>query len=72
MRFVRATYNIPENVNFAIKTGAMRDFLDDSVGRTRPRRAKANSRRRRSPAPHGLTRCWFPARRPSRLRAPSD
>lgn len=31
MRFVRATGNIPENVNFTIKTGAIRDFLDDSV-----------------------------------------
>jgi S1-C subfamily serine protease len=31
MRFVRATGNIPENINFAIKTGAIRDFLDNSV-----------------------------------------
>jgi len=23
--------NIPENINFAIKTGALRDFLDNSV-----------------------------------------
>ena len=29
--FVRATGNIPENINFAIKTGAIRDFLDNSV-----------------------------------------
>ncbi|WP_024509646.1 trypsin-like peptidase domain-containing protein [Bradyrhizobium sp. ARR65] len=28
---VRATGSIPENVNFAIKTGAIRDFLDNSV-----------------------------------------
>jgi S1-C subfamily serine protease len=28
---VRATGDIPENINFAIKTGAMRDFLDNSV-----------------------------------------
>ncbi len=27
----RATGNIPENINFAIKTGAIRDFLDNSV-----------------------------------------
>jgi hypothetical protein len=27
----RATGNIPENINFAIKTGALRDFLDNSV-----------------------------------------
>jgi hypothetical protein len=28
---VRATGNIPENINFAIKTGTIRDFLDNSV-----------------------------------------
>lgn len=28
---MRATGNIPENINFAIKTGALRDFLDNSV-----------------------------------------
>ena len=28
---LRATGNIPENINFAIKTGAIRDFLDNSV-----------------------------------------
>jgi len=27
----RYTGNIPENINFAIKTGAIRDFLDNSV-----------------------------------------
>jgi S1-C subfamily serine protease len=31
LRFVRATGNIPENINFAIKTGSIRDFLDNSV-----------------------------------------
>ena len=31
VRFVQATGNIPENINFAIKTGAIRDFLDNSV-----------------------------------------
>jgi S1-C subfamily serine protease len=31
VKFVRATGNIPENINFAIKTGAIRDFLDNSV-----------------------------------------
>jgi S1-C subfamily serine protease len=31
VKFVRATGNIPENINFAIKTGALRDFLDNSV-----------------------------------------
>jgi hypothetical protein len=28
---VRATGSIPENINFAIKTGALRDFLDNSA-----------------------------------------
>jgi hypothetical protein len=31
MKFVRATGNIAENINFAIKTGAIRDFLDNGV-----------------------------------------
>ena len=31
LRVARATGNIPENINFAIKTGAIRDFLDNSV-----------------------------------------
>jgi len=31
LKFVRATGNVPENINFAIKTGAIRDFLDNSV-----------------------------------------
>jgi S1-C subfamily serine protease len=31
LRIARATGNIPENINFAIKTGAIRDFLDNSV-----------------------------------------
>jgi S1-C subfamily serine protease len=31
LRFVKATGNIPENINFAIKTGMLRDFLDNSV-----------------------------------------
>ena len=31
MKFIRATGNIPENINFAIKTGAIRDFLDNSA-----------------------------------------
>ncbi len=28
---LRATGDIPQNINFAIKTGAIRDFLDNSV-----------------------------------------
>lgn len=31
LRVARATGNIPENINFAIKPGAIRDFLDNSV-----------------------------------------
>jgi S1-C subfamily serine protease len=31
LKIVRATGNIPENINFAIKTGMIRDFLDNSV-----------------------------------------
>jgi S1-C subfamily serine protease len=31
LKIVRATGNIPENINFAIKTGAIRDFLDNSI-----------------------------------------
>jgi S1-C subfamily serine protease len=31
LKFVKATGNIPENINFAIKTGSLRDFLDNSV-----------------------------------------
>ena len=29
--FAKITGNIPENINFAIKTGAVRDFLDNSA-----------------------------------------
>jgi S1-C subfamily serine protease len=31
LALLRATGNIPENINFAIKTGAIRDFLDNSA-----------------------------------------
>ena len=31
LKVVRVTGSIPENINFAIKTGALRDFLDNSV-----------------------------------------
>jgi S1-C subfamily serine protease len=31
LKFVKATGEIPENISFAIKTGAVRDFLDNSV-----------------------------------------
>mgnify|MGYP003707176857 CR=1 FL=1 len=31
LTMIRATGNIPENINFAIKTGALRDSLDNSV-----------------------------------------
>lgn len=31
LKIARVTGNIPENINFAIKTGMLRDFLDNSV-----------------------------------------
>lgn len=31
LKIARYTGSIPENINFAIKTGALRDFLDNSV-----------------------------------------
>jgi S1-C subfamily serine protease len=31
LKFAKATGTIPENINFAIKTGGLRDFLDNSV-----------------------------------------
>jgi S1-C subfamily serine protease len=31
LRVAKATGDLPENINFAIKTGALRDFLDNSV-----------------------------------------
>jgi S1-C subfamily serine protease len=31
LKFAKATGDLPENVNFAIKTGALRDFLDNSA-----------------------------------------
>jgi hypothetical protein len=31
LKVAKATGDIPENINFAIKTGALRDFLDNSV-----------------------------------------
>jgi S1-C subfamily serine protease len=31
LRIARYTGSLPENINFAIKTGAIRDFLDNSV-----------------------------------------
>ena len=31
LKFAKATGEIPENINFAIKPGALRDFLDNSV-----------------------------------------
>jgi len=31
LRIAKATGDIPENINFAIKTGALRDFLDNSA-----------------------------------------
>jgi S1-C subfamily serine protease len=31
LKVAKATGEIPENISFAIKTGALRDFLDNSV-----------------------------------------
>jgi hypothetical protein len=31
LKIAKATGNIPENISFAIKPGALRDFLDNSV-----------------------------------------
>jgi S1-C subfamily serine protease len=31
LKFAKATGDLPENINFAVKTGALRDFLDNSV-----------------------------------------
>jgi S1-C subfamily serine protease len=42
LKFARATGNIPENINFAIKTGMLRDFLDNSVVAYQTTDAKAD------------------------------
>ena len=57
LRIAAATGNIPENINFAIKTGALRDFLDNSWCPTRPRNRRARSRPPTSPATRGRIRC---------------
>jgi len=31
IKFAKATGDLPQNINFAVKTGALRDFLDNSV-----------------------------------------
>jgi hypothetical protein len=31
LKVVKATSDLPQNINFAIKTGAFRDFLDNSA-----------------------------------------
>ena len=31
IKFAKATGDLPQNINFAIKTGLMRDFLDNSA-----------------------------------------
>jgi S1-C subfamily serine protease len=41
-KFAKATGNIPENINFAIKTGMLRDFLDNSVVAYQTADAKAD------------------------------
>ncbi len=44
IKFAKATGDIPENINFAIKTGAVRDFLDNSVVSYQTAEPKADRR----------------------------
>ena len=53
----RHTGTIPENINFAIKTGAIRDFLDNSVVPYETSAPARNSRPPTSPPTRGPTRC---------------
>jgi S1-C subfamily serine protease len=46
LRVVKATGEIPQNINFAIKTGALRDFLDNSAPISDRRSRKRNEDRR--------------------------
>ncbi|MGY4449362.1 S1-C subfamily serine protease [Bradyrhizobium sp. i1.3.1] len=58
LRIVAATGNIPENINFAIKTGMLRDFLDNSVVPYQTAEPKGELKRPpTSPATRGRTRC---------------
>jgi S1-C subfamily serine protease len=57
LRIAAATGNIPENINFAIKTGALRDFLDNSVVPYQTAEPKGESRPPRSPAMPALIQC---------------
>ena len=59
LKFVKATGNIPENINFAIKTGALRDFLDNSAVSYQTADSKTELKRRISPVTRGLLPCWF-------------
>jgi S1-C subfamily serine protease len=42
LKIVRATGNLPENINFAIKTGMIRDFLDNTSCHTKPPNPRAS------------------------------
>jgi S1-C subfamily serine protease len=42
LKFAKATGDMPENINFAIKTGTLRDFLDNSVVGYQTSEAKAD------------------------------
>jgi S1-C subfamily serine protease len=46
LRMVKATGDIPQNINFAIKTGALRDFLDNSAVPYQTADANENRRHR--------------------------
>jgi hypothetical protein len=53
----RYIVTIPENINFAIKTGAIRDFLDNSVVPYETAAPAPNSRPPTSPPTPGRIRC---------------
>jgi S1-C subfamily serine protease len=57
LKFAKATGEIPENINFAIKTGALRDFLDNSVVPYRTSEPTGESKPQKSRALREHTRC---------------
>ena len=58
LKFVKATGNIPENINFAIKTGALRDFLDNSAVPYQTSDTKTDLKTEASLAMRGLLLFW--------------
>jgi S1-C subfamily serine protease len=57
LTFAKAAGEIPENINFAIKTGAVRDFLDNSVVPIKLQNLQLNSRRQILRGQQGPTLC---------------